>query len=82
MTLYALVTGTHIPWVLKQKSEKSLLESSRQRWRYNIECDLEEGRWESVAMICACVDRFQLYAVLNMIWNFLFPQNSGNFLTG
>jgi len=61
MTQYAIVTGTHIPWALKQKSEKkSLLESSRQRWRCNIECDFEEGRWESVAMICASVDTFQL----------------------
>jgi len=64
----------------KPKGKRPLGRSSL-RWQENSKLDLEEVRWGGLAWTDVTKDREMRRAVVNVVMNFLVPQNEGNFLT-
>jgi hypothetical protein len=54
---------------------------ARRRWVDNIKIDLREIGWDGIDWIDQAQDRSQWRALVNMVMNFLVPQNAGKCLS-
>ena len=63
------------------KVRKEPLGRPRHRWEDNIKTDLQDVGCGSIDWIELAQDRDSWRALVNVVMNFQFPKNAGNFLT-